>query len=67
LSIAVCVLSTVDVETYSAGDIVYVKETRENVRKTPSGQRFDELLRGAELRVIEDNGAWVKFRATGWI
>jgi len=44
-----------------------VKVDRENLRKTPGGQKVGELLKDTELKVIETERRWVKVEVVGWI
>ena len=44
-----------------------VKAVRENLRLSPNGTKIGELIQGAELKVLEDRGAWLKVQVEGWI
>ncbi len=44
-----------------------VRAVRENFRLSPNGTKIGELIQGAELRVLEDRGAWIRVEVEGWI
>ena len=44
-----------------------VKAVRENLRLSPNGTKIGELIQGAELKVLEDRGAWLQVQVEGWI
>lgn len=44
-----------------------VRAVRENFRLSPNGTKIGELIQGAELRILEDRGAWIKVQVEGWI
>ncbi len=44
-----------------------VKAVRENLRLSPNGTKLGELIQGAELKVLEDRGAWLRVQVEGWI
>jgi len=47
--------------------IRYVKLESENLRATPNGKKVGILMQGAELRIIDRKGKWIKVEVTGWI
>ncbi len=44
-----------------------VRAIRENFRLSPNGTKIGELVQGAELKVLEDRGAWIKVQVEGWL
>ena len=46
---------------------LHVSVNRENLRKTPGGQKIGEVLKDTQLKVIKTNGQWVNVRLEGWI
>jgi len=44
-----------------------VKAVRENLRLSPNGTKIGELIQGAQLKVLEDRGAWLRVQVEGWI
>jgi len=44
-----------------------VKVEKENLRRTPGGQKIGEVLRDTELKVIGTEGRWVEVEMVGWI
>lgn len=44
-----------------------VRAVRENFRLSPNGTKIGELIQGAELKVLEDRGAWIKVQVEGWL
>jgi len=44
-----------------------VKAVRENLRLSPNGTKIGELIQGAELKVLENRGAWLRVQVEGWI
>ena len=44
-----------------------VKAVRENFRLSPNGTKIGELIQGAQLKVLEDRGAWLRVQVEGWI
>ncbi len=44
-----------------------VRAVRENFRLSPNGTKIGELVQGAELKVLEDRGAWIRVQVEGWI
>lgn len=49
------------------GGKMYVKVNKENIRRTPNGQKTGELTSGSEVEVLERRDNWVKVQYTGWI
>jgi len=48
--------------------LVYDVERRvESIRTEPNGDKVGTLLEGAEVRELERDGRWVRFRLEGWI
>lgn len=47
---------------------IYPVERRvENIRAEPNGEKIGTLLQGTEVRELERDGKWVRFRLEGWI
>jgi len=44
-----------------------VRVEKENLRKTPGGQKIGVVFKNTELKVIEEEGRWVEVEITGWI
>ena len=44
-----------------------VKVAKENLRRTPGGQKIGEVLKDTELKVIGTEGRWVEVEMVGWI
>jgi SH3-like domain-containing protein len=47
--------------------LLRVKVEKENLRRTPGGQKIGEVLKDAELKVIGTEGRWVEVEMVGWI
>lgn len=39
----------------------------ENIRDEPNGEKIGTLLEGTEVRELERDGRWVRFRMEGWV
>ena len=46
---------------------LYVKVKRENIRKSPNGDKIAEAVAGTQVEVLERQNNWVKVQLTGWI
>jgi SH3-like domain-containing protein len=46
---------------------VKVKVEKENLRRTPGGQKIGEVLKDTELKIIGTEGRWVEVEMVGWI
>jgi hypothetical protein len=46
---------------------VRVKVEKENLRRTPGGQKIGEVLKDTELKAIGKEGRWVEVEVVGWI
>jgi uncharacterized protein YgiM (DUF1202 family) len=46
---------------------IRMRVDKENLRKTPGGQKIGEVLKNTQLKVIRTKGRWVNVRLEGWI
>jgi hypothetical protein len=46
---------------------MYVKVKKENLRKSPSGEKIGELISGSHVEVLEKRSSWSKVQVTAWI
>jgi hypothetical protein len=46
---------------------IRVSVDKENLRKTPGGQKIGEVLKDTHLKVIRNKGLWDNVRLEGWI
>ncbi len=51
----------------TAAQPLRVKVEKENLRRTPGGEKIGEVLKDTELKAIGTEGRWVEVEVVGWI
>lgn len=52
---------------YGQNSGLYVRESTENLRNGPNGERIGEITSGTPVEVLEKRPDWVKVQITAWI
>jgi len=45
----------------------YVKVKKENLRKSPNGEKIGELVSGSQVEILEKQSNWTKVQVSAWI